>query len=149
MTWKKYFLVGLNSVDDGLSMHFWDQQLVQAGQTLNLLQPTIINPVLSANNMVGGPLGLNSTTMGLPGFNIIVHEKTGNRGSWAFHGVSRFYIGPFMNGYCTYKIYIPKMRAEQSENKVNFFHNQPKFPSFQQQLPSQSQSPIYSFFKET
>ena len=56
-----------------------------------------------------------------PGCKIIVHENTGKCGSWLFHGAPGFYIGPFMNGYRTYKVYIPNKRAEQSADTVRFF----------------------------
>ena len=64
--------------------------------------------------------------MGPLGCKIIVHVKPGQCGSLAFNGVTGFYIGTFMNGYITYTVYIPDMRAERSTDTVNFFLNKPK-----------------------
>ena len=97
-------------------------------------------------NITRGNFYFNRTPMGPPGYKIIVHGKPGKRGSWGFHGVHRFYIGPLINGYHTYKVYNPNMRSEQSSDTVKSFHNQPKFPSCQQQMLSQIQLPIYDLF---
>ena len=39
-----------------------------------------------------------------PGCKITFHLKPGKRGSWEFHGVTGFYIGPLMDGYCSDKL---------------------------------------------
>ena len=145
-TWKNHFLAGLSSVDDGFTMHLWYRLLYQADRTLNLLQPARINPTLSAYNMIWGKFYFNRTPMGPLECKIIVHENPGKREAWAFHRVPGFYIGPFMNGYHTYKVYIPNTRAEQSVNTVEYFHNQPKWPQFQQHTPSQRQLSIWESF---
>ena len=69
--------------------------------------------MISAYNMIWGAFYFNRTPMEPPGCQIIVHENRGKRGSWAFHGVPGFYIRPFINGYLTYKVYIPKTRVER------------------------------------
>ena len=109
-------------------MHLWYRLLDQADRTLNLLQPARINPTLSAYNMIWGKFYFNRTPMGSPGCKIIFHEKPVKCGRWAFHGVPGFYIGPFMNGYRTYKVYIPKTRAERSAGVVDFFPQSTKMP---------------------
>ena len=61
--------------------------------------------------------------MGPPGCKIFIHEKSWKFGSWEFHGVPGFYIGIFVNGNCTYKVYIPKMKSEESADKVVFLQS--------------------------
>ena len=121
-------MAGLSSVDDGFPIHLWDQVLDQAYRTLNILRPTIINLMLSEYNMIWGKFDFNSTLMGPPGYRIIFHDKPGKCGSWEFHRVLGFYIGPFMNGYFTYKVYTPKTRAEQSADNVKIFPQSTKMP---------------------
>ena len=126
-TWKNILLIRLSSVDDRFPMHFWDWLLNEADRTLNLLRPERINLTLSAYNMIWETFYFNRTPMGPLECKIIVHENPGKREAWAFHRVPGFYIGPFMNGYHTYKVYIPNTMAEKSVNTVEYFHNQPKW----------------------
>ena len=110
-TWKNHFLAGLSIVDDVYPIHLWYCILDQSYRTLNLLLPARINPTISSYNMIWGSFYFSSIIMGPPGWKIIFHENPGKRGSRAFHGLPGFLIGPFMNGYCTYKVYIPKTRT--------------------------------------
>ena len=98
----------------------WGRLLYQSYITLNILHTTRINPTLSAYNMIWGAFYFNRTPIRPPGCKIIVHEKPGKRRAWAFNGVPGFYIGPFINGYRTYKFYTPKTRAEKSAETVYF-----------------------------
>ena len=52
---------------------------------------------------------------------IIFHENLGKCGSWEFHGVPRFYIGIFTNGYGVYKVYISNTRLEQLVDMAEIF----------------------------
>ena len=148
-SWKNILLIRLSSVDDRFPMHFWDWLLDQADRTLNILWPARIDLTLSAYNMIWETFYFNRTPMGPLECKIIVYENPVKRESWAFHRVPGFYIGPFINGYNTYKVYIPNTREEKSVNTVEFFRNQPKWPSCQQQTPSQSQMSIKESFWKT
>ena len=110
-TCKNHFLSIISTVDDGFPMHLWNWILDQSYRTLNLLLPARINPTISSYNMIWGSFYFGSIIMGPPGWKIIFHENPGKRVSRAFHGLPGFLIGPFMNGYCTYKVYIPKTRT--------------------------------------
>ena len=59
--------------------------------------------------------------MGPPGCKIIVHEKPGKRVLWSFTGLPGVYTGPFMNGYRTYKVYVPNTREDISVETVGIF----------------------------
>ena len=118
---KNHFLVGLSSVDDGFPMHFCGQLLNQSESTLNLLLPTILNTLLSRYNMIWGAFEFKRTPTGLTGCKIIVHRTPGKRELWAYHGVPGFFMRHFVHVYCTYMAYIPKTRAAQSADTVDFF----------------------------
>ena len=66
-TQKNNFLSGISSVDNKSLIHFLDQILDQAHETLNILCPTRINPTLSAYNMILGTFYFNRTPMEPPG----------------------------------------------------------------------------------
>ena len=71
--------------------------------------------------MIWGTFSFNIAPMGPLGCKIIVHENTGNRGSRSVHALPVFYIGPFMNGYRMYKVYIPFSRERKSTETVKEF----------------------------
>ena len=76
--------------------------------------------MISSYNMIWGTFYFTRTPMEPPGCKLIVHERPVKLGSWALHGLSRYYILPVMNGYRTYKLYIPKNRVEWSTDMVEF-----------------------------
>ena len=71
--------------------------------------------------MIWGTFDFNRTPMGPPGCKIIVHDNQVKHRSWEFNGLLGIYVGPFMNGCHTYKVYTPKERAERSADTVIFF----------------------------
>ena len=58
--------------------------------------------------------------MAPPGCKVVVHERPQERGTWADHGVTGFYIGPAMHHFRSYYCYIPKTRGERVSNTVEF-----------------------------
>ena len=114
--WKNHFLAGLSSVDDGFPMHLWDQLLDQSERNLNLLQPTIINPTLSAYNMIWGTFYFNMTPMEPPGCKITVHEKPVKRRSWTFYGIPSFILDPLIMDITHTR--FKSQRQEQSDHNT-------------------------------
>jgi hypothetical protein len=59
--------------------------------------------------------------MAPPGTRIIAHETPGRRRTWAPHGQDGWYIGPALEHYRCYKIYITKTRSNRIVESVEFF----------------------------
>ena len=55
-----------------------------------------------------------------PGIKIEMHEKPKNRPSFGYQSTSSFYIGPAMNHYRCYKVYIPTTSSEQVTDTIDF-----------------------------
>ena len=110
-------------------MHLWDRLLFQAVLTLNLLRPSRLNPKLSAHDFLHGPFNYMSTPIAPPGTKVEMHLKPGNRPSFGYHSQSGWYVGPAMQHYRCYKIYVPSTSSERIADTVEFFPTRLKMPA--------------------
>ena len=99
----------------------WCRLLPQAKLTLNLLRPSRLNPKLSAYAQLEGAFDFTRPPLAPPGTRVIVHEKPTQRCTWAPHGVDVWYIGPAMDHYQCYRVWIPSTHAERIADTVQFF----------------------------
>ena len=120
-TFKEHFVAGLCSTDKNFPLHLWDRLIPQAIITLNLLRSSRLHPQLSAHAHLHGPFDYNKTPLAPPGTRVIIHTKTSQRKSWAPHGEEGWYIGPALEHYRCYQIYVPKTRSERITDTVEFF----------------------------
>ena len=86
--------------------------------TLNLLRASRVNPRLSAYEQLNGVFDFNRTPLGPLGCKVIFHEMPSARGSWSPHGVEGYYIGPAMEHYRCYQVWIEETRAERTGNTL-------------------------------
>ena len=93
----------------------------QADITLNLLRTSRLNPKLSAHALLNGPYNFNATPMAPQGSKIIVHKKPALQGTWAAHAVNYWYLGPALNHYWCYYVYISETRGEHITDTVVWF----------------------------
>jgi hypothetical protein len=128
-TFKNHFIAALCSVDKNFPIHLWDQLLPQAEITLNLLRGSRINPKLSAWAQVHGTFDFNRTPLGPPGCRVLAHAKPDKRKTWAPHGLDgSWYVGPALNSYRCYKIWIWETRALCIIDTLTWFPSKVKLP---------------------
>jgi hypothetical protein len=98
-----------------------------------MLRTPRINPKLSASTHIYGQYDFNRAPMAPPGTRIIAHETPSRRRTWAPHGQDGWYIGPALEHYRCYTVYINKTRGERVVETVDFFLDTFKlpFPSIQ------------------
>jgi hypothetical protein len=127
-SFKDNLIAGLCSTDKSFPMHLWDILLPQTVITLNMLRTSRINPKLSASTHIDGQYYFNRAPMAPPGTRIIVHETPSRRRTWAPHGQDGWYIGPALEHYRCYTVYINKTRGERVAETVDFFPENFKLP---------------------
>ena len=120
-TFKNHFIAGLASTDPNFPLSNWCRLLPQAELTLNLLRPSRLNPKLSAYAQLEGAFDFNRTPLAPPGTRVIVHEKPTQRRTWAPHGIDGWYIGPALDHYQCYRVWIPSTHAERIADTIQFF----------------------------
>ena len=54
----------------------------------------------------------DATPLAMLGCKTITQEKPHQRKTWAPHAVDGWYIGPAMDHFCCYKVYISQTQAE-------------------------------------
>jgi hypothetical protein len=119
-SFKDHLIAGLCSTDKYFPMHLWDRLLPQAVMTLNMLRTSRINPKLSAATHIFGQYDFNRAPMAPPGTRIIAHETPGRRRTWSPHGQDGWYIGPALEHYRCYTVYITKTRSNRIVETVEF-----------------------------
>jgi hypothetical protein len=112
-TFKEHFVTGLSLVDPDFPLHLLDRLLPQAEITLNLLRTSRLHPQLSAAAHFNGLIDYNKTSFAPPGCNIIMHDKTAKRCTWATHSQHGYSLGPAMHHCRCQKVYISATASER------------------------------------
>jgi hypothetical protein len=120
-SFKDNLIDRLCSTDKSFPMHLWDIILLpQAVITLNMLITSRINPKLSAATHIYGQYDFNRAPMAPPGTRIMAHGTPNRRRTWAPHGQDGWYIGPALEHYQCYTVYVTKTRGERVVETVDF-----------------------------
>jgi hypothetical protein len=127
-TFKNHFIAGLCSVDKNFPLHLWDKLVPQAEATLNLLRGSRINPKLSAYAQLQGTFDFNRTPLAPPGIRVLVHVKPDQRTTWSPHATDGWYIGPAMESYRCYKVWIWETRSVRICDTISWFPTKVTMP---------------------
>jgi hypothetical protein len=119
-TFKNHFIAGLCSTNERFPLHLWDRLIEQAVITLNLMRGSRINPAHSAWSQLFGPYNFNKSPLAPPGIQVLVHEKPDTRKSWAPHASEGWYIGPALEHYRCYKVYMCESQKERITDTVTW-----------------------------
>jgi hypothetical protein len=92
------------------------------------LRTSRINPKISAATHIYGQYDFNIAPMASPGAIIIAHETPNRRRTWAPNGQDGWYIGPALEHYRCYTVYITKTRGERVVETVDFPPDNFKLP---------------------
>jgi hypothetical protein len=92
------------------------------------LRTSRINPKLSAATHIYSQYYFNRAPMAPPGTRIIAHETPNRRRTWAPHGQDGWYIGPALEHYRCYTVYITNTSGERIVETVEFFRENFKLP---------------------
>jgi hypothetical protein len=127
-SFKDHLIAGFCSTDKSFPMHLWDRLLPHAVITLNMLRTSRINPKLSAATHIFGQFDFNRAPMAPPGTRIIAHETPSRRRTWAPHGQDGWYIGPTLEHYQCFTVYITKTRGDRVVESVKNLPDNFKLP---------------------
>ena len=127
-TWKNHFISGLSSTDPSFPLTAWDHLLPQCDITLNLLRSSRRQPNLSAHACLFGNFDFNRTPLAVPGTRVIIHETSDQRPTFAPHGTDGFYVGPSLEHYRCYKVFVPATQSLRDSVTVEWFPSSVPFP---------------------
>jgi hypothetical protein len=94
----------------------------------HLLRGSRINPRLSAHAQVHGAFDFNRTPLAPPGTCVLVHDKTSICSTWSPQAVDVWYLGPALDHYRCYRIWITKTSAERIADILAWFPTKVSMP---------------------
>lgn len=118
---KCHFISMLAGTDPEFLKNRWDLLLEQAEITLNISWASNINPRVSAYTLINGTYNFNKNPLSPAGCKAIIHDRPDEQASWAEHGLRGFCIGPALNHWQCYLIYVVETKGIQVSNTVEFF----------------------------
>jgi len=105
--WKGHYIAGLATVDPDFRMSLWCALVPQSELTLNHLCPYTPQPHLSAyEGLFGKKFDFVAHPIHPLGTKIVILDPVSNRESWAPHGLDGFYIGPALDHYKCYRVFV-------------------------------------------
>lgn len=119
-TCKNHFIANMCTTDYKFPVHLWDRIVEQATMTLNMLRACRFNTKMSAYTALHGEFNYSTTPLAPVGCRVSVHEKPTQRKSWDPHVKLGWYVGPEMNNYRCYKVYIENTGSERITDTVKF-----------------------------
>jgi hypothetical protein len=102
-TFKNHIIAGLCSTDPDFPIQLWDRIIPQAILSLNLLRASRV---------------YNHTPIAPPGTHVLIHEKPGNRDTWAPHAIDAWYIA--LKHYRCYRTYVWETRSERTTDTLTW-----------------------------
>ena len=118
---EKIFISALCSTDSQFPMHLWFCLLPQATLTLNMLQASRRHPQIFAYTVQEGVFDFNNTPLAPPGTKVVLHEKPYQQLSWDPHGTEGWYLGPELEHYRCYHVFVNKTKSERITDTLELF----------------------------
>ena len=117
-TFKNHFIASLCTAHPEFPMNEWDLLLPQVEMTLNMMRGSQTKPDISAYEHLHGKYDYLRNPIGPIGTRVIIYEKPDDRGTWAPHGTKGFYIGPSMDHYRSFRIFVESTRRIRVTSSV-------------------------------
>jgi len=121
-TVKNHIISTLATADPGFPLSLWDELMPQVEITVNLLRGYQLNPAISSyHGIFGTPYNFLNHPMAPCGTKVVVLEPSDKRASWAPHGLVGYYLGPEINSYRSYRVYIPTTNGIRTSDSLAWF----------------------------
>jgi hypothetical protein len=117
-TWKNHFISTLFTSDPDFPLDLMDHYVEQAEITVNLLRASAVTPCISAYQQVCGVYDYCAHPFAPLGTKVVAFESPAQRQTWAAHGVEGWYIGPALDHYRCFSIYINHTHAVRITDTV-------------------------------
>ena len=76
-----------------------------------------------------GVFDYNKKPLAPPDTKVLIYENPDKQSLWAAHGVDGWYLGPALEHYRFYRVYVTNTRAERNSDTIDFFPQHTKVPS--------------------
>ena len=118
---KCHFISMLSGADPLCPFGLWDEFLPQAELTINSLRPFGPDPSISAHEGIfGEPYDFTAHPIGPIGHAVLCFAASSARTSWAPHGLEGFYVGPALDGYRTYRVWVKSTSSIRETDTIHW-----------------------------
>jgi hypothetical protein len=101
---------------------YLDKCLYQIEMTLNIVRPFEYDPSISAyEGLHGCTFNFQQHPIAPVGTKVLTWDAPDHRGSWADHGVPAVYLGPALNHFRAFELWMPNTSAARITNTVWWF----------------------------
>jgi hypothetical protein len=118
---KDAFIAALMTTDCHFPLILWDKLVTLVVNTLNMMGASLIDPTISAYEILHGPYDWNRYPLAPLGCKAVVYENGDIKGLCASRGVNGWYLGPSMDHYWCDIYYIPETWAYQISGSTELF----------------------------
>jgi hypothetical protein len=91
---KDHFISALATTDSKFPLQLWDKLTSQVENTLNLMQASHIDPIVSTYEAIWDPYGWNCFSLTPPGCKAVIYQSPDTQGLWGSHGTNAWYLSP-------------------------------------------------------
>ena len=131
-TWKHHFIAGLASSDPSFPLNAWDYLLPKYDLTLNHLRSSRQQPRLSAHACPFGNFHFNRTLLAVPRTKVMIHDNPSQLSAFAPHGIDGFYVGPSLEHYRCYKVFVTATQTTRNSVTMEWFPSTIPYPKLTQ-----------------
>ena len=101
---------------------YWDKCLAQIEMTLNIVRPYEYDDNMSAyEGLHGTRFNFRHHPIAPVGTKVLTWDAPDHRGSWADHGVPAVYLGPALDHFRSFEVWVPSTSAPRITNTVWWF----------------------------
>ena len=127
--WKGHLISCLDNVDKDFRMSLWCELLPQIELTLAHLRPYLPDPTISSyEGIFGKKFDFIAHPIHPPGVKVIILDPVTTRESWAPHGLTGFYLGPAIQHFKSFRIFVPSTNGIRVSDSVSWHPEKLKLP---------------------
>ena len=106
-TFKNQFIATMASAKSTFPLYLWDETIPQINICINLLRQFSDDLTISAyQGIFGQPYNFMAHPMAPIGTAVLVYRTPAERASWSDHGSEWFYLGPAIDSYRNFRVFI-------------------------------------------
>ena len=126
---KNHFISMLATVDPTCPMSLWDEFIPQAELTANHFIAWAPDPrVCAYEGLHGAAFDFSAHPIAPIGTRVEVYESAEARESWAPHSLAGFYLGPSLNHYRCYRVFVVQTQSVRVSDSLDWFPQSVRMP---------------------
>ena len=119
---KAHFLAVLAGLNPNFPKFMWENLLIQAELTINLIRQATLDPSMYVWEYFNGDFDYTETPLGTISCKIIIHNTSNKRKSWDQRGREGFSVGTALQHYRCIQVIYSKTKALIITDTAEYLH---------------------------